>query len=237
MNHKNVCKSTKASTEKPLKWKRFLTTVAITFAPITIATQANAGTLTPISYDMLNGETGWYTYHDDSYSGLGNKTTNLASLTGGLGDLTDGVIATSNWDVTPNLYVGWLTINPTITFHFANDVQINSLTLYSDSYSTVSKPSSVAISMGGSSFNSGFLTDSSGPGSYTFSGLDFTGKDLSLTLNHRYALGGNWVMASEVTFNGTAAVPEPLTILGAGTAIGFGAFFKRQLSKKQREET
>ena len=237
MNPKNVCNLTKASTEKPLKWKGFLTTLAIAFAPITIATQANAGTLTPISYDMSNGETGWYTYHDDSYSGLGNKTTDLAPLTGGLGDLTDGVIATSSWNVTPNLYVGWLTINPTITFHFADNVKINSLTLYSDSYYSVSKPSSVAISMGGASFNSGFLADSSGPGSYTFSGLDFTGKDLSLTLNHRYALGGNWVMASEVTFNGTAAVPEPLTILGAGTAIGFGAFFKRQLSKKQREET
>jgi hypothetical protein len=221
MKHDTNCKSTKSSSEKMLNWKGFLTTVAITFAPITIATQANAGTLTPISYDMLNGETGSYTYHDDSYSGLGNKTTDLASLTGGVGDLTDGVIATSSWYVTPSLYVGWETINPTITFHFANDVQINSLTLYSDSYFSVSKPSSVAISMGGSSFNSGFLADSSGPGSYTFSGLDFTGKDLSLTLNSR----GGWVMASEVTFDGTTAVPEPLTILGAGTAIGFGTFF------------
>jgi len=43
-------------------------------------------------------------------------------------------------------------------------------------------------------------------------------------------------MSSEVTFNGTGAVPEPLTVLGAGTAIGFGSFFKRQLSKKQRKK-
>jgi hypothetical protein len=27
-------------------------------------------------------------------------------------------------------------------------------------------------------------------------------------------------------------VPEPLTLLGAGTAIGFGAFFKQELGKK-----
>jgi len=30
------------------------------------------------------------------------------------------------------------------------------------------------------------------------------------------------------------AVPEPLTILGSGMALGFGAFFKRQQSKKQK---
>ncbi|PSF38008.1 hypothetical protein C7H19_08390 [Aphanothece hegewaldii CCALA 016] len=28
------------------------------------------------------------------------------------------------------------------------------------------------------------------------------------------------------------AVPEPLTMLGAGAAAGFGAFFKKRLAKK-----
>ncbi|MBW4684938.1 MAG: PEP-CTERM sorting domain-containing protein [Komarekiella atlantica HA4396-MV6] len=32
------------------------------------------------------------------------------------------------------------------------------------------------------------------------------------------------------------AVPEPLTILGVSTAIGFGSYFKRELSKKQKRE-
>lgn len=31
-------------------------------------------------------------------------------------------------------------------------------------------------------------------------------------------------------------VPEPLTVLGAGTAVGFGAFFKRRLAKNQKKE-
>lgn len=31
------------------------------------------------------------------------------------------------------------------------------------------------------------------------------------------------------------SVPEPLTLLGAGTALGFGTFFKRELSKKQKK--
>ncbi|WP_326997424.1 PEP-CTERM sorting domain-containing protein [Crocosphaera watsonii] len=34
---------------------------------------------------------------------------------------------------------------------------------------------------------------------------------------------------------GGATIPEPLTILGSATALGFGTFFKRKLSKKQRK--
>lgn len=33
-----------------------------------------------------------------------------------------------------------------------------------------------------------------------------------------------------------AAVPEPFTMLGAGAAAGFGAFFKRQTAKKQKKD-
>lgn len=33
-----------------------------------------------------------------------------------------------------------------------------------------------------------------------------------------------------------ASVPEPFTIFGAGTALGFGTLFKRKLSKKQQKE-
>lgn len=33
------------------------------------------------------------------------------------------------------------------------------------------------------------------------------------------------------------AAPEPLTILGAGTAVGFGAFFKRKIAKKQQKKS
>ncbi len=32
------------------------------------------------------------------------------------------------------------------------------------------------------------------------------------------------------------AVPEPLTMLGAGAAIGFGGFFKRKLAKSSNKE-
>jgi hypothetical protein len=42
---------------------------------------------------------------------------------------------------------------------------------------------------------------------------------------------------SELLINFSASiVPEPLTILGAGTAMGFGSFFKRKLAKKNNNK-
>ena len=38
------------------------------------------------------------------------------------------------------------------------------------------------------------------------------------------------------TSSTSAAVPEPLTILGAVTAAGFGAGFKRKLAKSKKDE-
>jgi choice-of-anchor A domain-containing protein len=45
---------------------------------------------------------------------------------------------------------------------------------------------------------------------------------------------GNTPVGFEGNLPEPAAVPEPLTILGSGMALGFGAFFKRQQSKKQK---
>ena len=44
------------------------------------------------------------------------------------------------------------------------------------------------------------------------------------------------VKVPTLTFSSAGAVPEPLTILGTGTALGMGAFFKRQQAKKQQKE-
>lgn len=46
---------------------------------------------------------------------------------------------------------------------------------------------------------------------------------------------GNFYMTIAVPTT-TGTVPEPLTILGVGTAIGFGGFFKRQISKKHKKD-
>ena len=65
--------------------------------------------LHPTSYDLPNGQLGGDVpnFFDDTYTGTGNKHAVLAPLTGGLGDLTDGVIATTNWNGQYLRYVGW----------------------------------------------------------------------------------------------------------------------------------
>jgi len=57
------------------------------------ASSAYAG-VAPDSYDMLNGNTGSYNYWDETYNGSGCVTCDNAALSGGRGDLTDGIIAT-----------------------------------------------------------------------------------------------------------------------------------------------
>ncbi|WYM00653.1 MAG: Calx-beta domain-containing protein [Gloeotrichia echinulata CP02] len=176
-------------------------------ATLTIINNDAPVVVRPISYDMLNGNTGSYNYWDESYTGTGNKFQNLASLSGGLGDLTDGIIPTENWQVLEapqgaGPYVGW-TINPSITFNFAKIVNIDTVTVYvddSNGYGGVSVPQSINLSMGGASYNSGTLIDppTSNPTFYTFSGLGFQGSALTLTLNRR----NSWVFLSEVSFLG-----------------------------------
>lgn len=80
-------------------------------ACVVYAGAAQAGQIAPVSYDMLNGETGSFTYYDETYNGSGNPQGTLSALSGGLGDLTDGVIASQNWNVAEQAangpYVGW----------------------------------------------------------------------------------------------------------------------------------
>ncbi len=107
---------------------------AAALAAAVAAHSALAAPVTISSYDMENGESGCRTFHDDSYGGpgaTGNPAVNGSPLAGGLGELTDGILG-GNYICNPgaNSWVGWINIQPTITFALAAPAQVARLSLW-----------------------------------------------------------------------------------------------------------
>lgn len=182
--------------------------------------------LLPDSYNMLNGNTGSYNYWDETYSGSGCVTCDNAALSGGKGDLTNGIIASDNWFVVEappgnGPYVGW-SLDPTITFHWNAPVTISSVTFHLDDSNGaggVSAPAGVLVN--GVLFSISEPAGSS-PFAFTADGVSFTGNDLVVSLLRK----NSWLFLSEVEFNAApqavpGAVPEPQTyaLLLAGLAL------------------
>tara|TARA_R110002072_G_scaffold86608_11_gene195417 strand:+ start:1735 stop:2463 length:729 start_codon:yes stop_codon:yes gene_type:complete len=210
---------------------------------------AAAAPVFPVSYDMLNGNgtntSGIANFWDRDYTGTGSvapftapHTTDGEALTGGLGDLTDGVIATADWISVETVagdgpYVGWLDIDPVITFHFGSSVSIDTVTLYlADSpISFVEPPKTVNIE--GTDFTIVNPVDDV-PFSVSFSGLGFTGTELTLELRQT----SSWIFMSEVTFDGQGGgtvtplpTPGPLLLLG-GAILGLGVARRRTSGRR-----
>ncbi len=177
----------------------------------------SASAAAPDYYNMLNGvgkaSGGVYDYWDQAYSGAGCTTCDNAPLSGGKGDLTDGIIATDNWFVTEappgnGPYVGWYNYDPVITFHWNAATTINSVTFHlddADNAGGVMAPGSIIVNG-----NTYIVPEPPGsaPFSFTAGAVGFTGTDLSVTLIRK----SGWVFLSEGEFNGQAnPVPEPET--------------------------
>ena len=196
---------------------------------------ALAITISPSSYNMPDGETATFEYKDSTYNG--NNSGGF--LSGGTGELTDGVIATDNWDDNPDPYVGWFK-DPTITFNFTQAVNIDELTLsVDDSNNTggVTTPGSVDISMNGITIERNIVDPpSSNPFSETFSGLGLSGTSLALKIND----GDNaWIMVSEVSFEGSLSTSVPFKfspILGLISSGGFFGFNYRRKNLAARKQ-
>ena len=94
---------------------------------------------------------------------------------------------------------------------------------------------SAANQVGGSL---GFPNNSSGPRSpnFAFANNFFVVQNIGTRSNNNIQLVNNLVEQDLVyaVTEGTP-IPEPLTILGAGTAIAFGAGFKRKLAKAKKK--
>ncbi|MBI1170804.1 VPLPA-CTERM sorting domain-containing protein [bacterium] len=169
---------------------------------------------------MFNGDSGTYHYWDGSYSGSGDPAVDHSALSGGTGDLTDGVIATQNWFDAENSagtgpYVGWRDYNPTISFFFDSLVKFTSMTFHFDDSNNggVQQPS--AVSANGISAS---VPDNPGTAPFAFT-LDLTGLSPTSLLTVDITRIDRWVFLSEVTFDGqVSAVPLPaggLLLLGA----------------------
>lgn len=183
---------------------------------------AIAAQVQPISYDMPNGSIGTYEYFDDTYTGSGCITCELSPLSGGLGQLTDGIVAQSSWFVVeppagPGPYVGWMNVDPTITFHFGTSTAIDSVTFHFDDAGSGTVAAPLSVTIGAANFP---VTNPPGldPFAFTVSGLGFVGTDLTVQI-HRADV---WSFVSEVTFQ--SPVPEAGTsamlLAGLGVMVG-----------------
>jgi hypothetical protein len=209
----------------------------------TVATPAGAVQLFATGYDTPNGDgvahSGSFNYWDLNYTGAGATNVDGAALTGGLGDLTDGVVAGDVWFNTENAagsgpYVGWRgdfgVSNPLINFSFGGNPLIDTITIHLDNSRTggVGTPTQILVD--------GIAQAFAGPangtiGTVTLGGLNLTGG--SHTIQFVQDPTFVWTFVSEISFFGErAVVPEPGTwaLMIAGFGLAGAALRRRRIA-------
>lgn len=201
-----------------------------------MATPVMAAPLAVTRYDMVNGggasTGGSLNYWDRNYTGSGCTTCDYAPLSGGVGDLTDGVVATNIWYPVENLagtgpYVGWWDYHaagPIVTFFFAGSPVVDSIAIHLDNSHFGGVYAPVAIKIDGQSY--AFTAPTFGTAGWVnFTGLALTGGQHSLQF---IQAPNTYTFVSEVSFTGSA-VPEPQqwALLCLGFA-GLGGMMRRQ---------
>jgi len=191
------------------------------------------------TYDMRNGGQGSYFYHDDTYSNGGcseSPACNYIPLSGGTGQLQDGVKATGNWNVDeapagPGPYVGWqsTSLNPVeIVFHFDKPRLLDRILIFaddSDNTGGVDNPSKVELYIqGGGALTVTSVPDPAGTAPFviTISDQVFV-QHLRMVLSYNFLLlGSPWIFISEIEFYECGSAQLTNTPLNDGTWVEAG---------------
>ncbi|NDY92986.1 PEP-CTERM sorting domain-containing protein [Ideonella livida] len=182
------------------------------------------------SYSGPDGPYGFYGYDDQTYSG--SRAGGL--LSGGTGDLTDGVVGGSvgsgYWNWSP--YVMWDGVSPVLTLdlgteHLVQSVQ-TSLIAYPSAAVYIPTEARLRFSTNGVDYGPEIvrtfsaaeraLGNDATPTYELLSSGAASGRYLQLTL----VSAGRWTGLSEVTLLGSAAAvpePTPLALLAAGLSL------------------
>jgi len=182
------------------------------------------------SYDMRNGVSpncGCRHYWDRKYapSPPGSTTTDGYFLTGGLGDLTDGIVTEDHWNIAEELdeniydledtdgigpYVGWRALGllnaennipePEVLFHFAGPISFSRVRVhYEDHPSDVFPPVEIYVKVGSNeSLPHVPLRDGQGP---KWADIDVSSDNMAgNSLLVRFVTDRAWTLIDEVEF-------------------------------------
>lgn len=177
----------------------------------------------PVTYEMPNGDTGQFVYWDETYSN-GPVTADNQYLSGGKGQLTDGVIAPTNWNGTPYPYVGWgYNRNPEIKFHLDQTYTIFRVRVHlddSNGYGAVSPPPSITIGAVGQPGTTYQVPDPASGAPFWFEANleNVRTSDLFVKINN----GNTITMVSEIEIYGDPAAGfyDQLGVMGSATLDG-----------------
>ena len=199
--------------------KKLEAALFVIFSAVTL----HAAPVTPDSYSMPNGEPGNWIYHDNTYTSCSGNVCNtpLANLSGGTGKLTDGILTSNDWFGsgqpfgTSVPWVGWNTIDPTITFYFSGLPNLSQIAFYFDNTpgnGDVRLPESIEIA--GTSYS--VAADGNfGPRWVSFNIPSAPVGSVDVTIHRVSGIPNSWVMLGEVAFateTDAGAVPEPGTV-------------------------
>ena len=183
------------------------------FVGLTVCSQAAMISVSDYTYSTLANQ------GPSPHSGYGDTASGDPTLGGG--ELTDSTITTAVWpnpfDNTP--VVGFLDVDPTITFNFGSTQTIQKVSLWmadSGGASGVALPTHVRIrTPDGTTFNRQFTVIDPEPGeSGSTVRLDFVGFSVTTdSLVVETTRGAQWTMLSEVSFD---SVPESVAALFSG---------------------